>query len=79
MQSADGYTCSIATSALIGEDGSDDESKQYACVALIGNYSGSWQVIASQTTRNPYYGMSVEQTPEEDESVIVPANPADGN
>lgn len=79
MQSADGYTCSIATSALIGEDGSDDESKQYACVALIGNYSGSWQVIASQTTRNPYYGMSVEQTPEGDESVIVPANPADGN
>lgn len=79
MQSADGYTCSIATSALIDEDGSDTEDKKYACVALIGNYSGSWQVIASQTTRNPYYGMSVEQTPEGDESVIVPANPADGN
>lgn len=79
MQSSDGYTCSIATKVLIGEDGSDQEEKQYVCVALIGNYSGSYQVIASQTAKNPYYGMSIVQNPDGSETVIEPDNTGNGN
>lgn len=72
IRSDGGYTCSLATTALIS-DNSDDAARQYVGVAVIGRYGDEWRTVASQVVKNPYYGMHIQQDETEDtEHPILP-------
>lgn len=76
MQSENGTTCDVETVALVNEAaGQVDESKHYVVVLLAGLYDGNWQVLSSQVVRNPYYGMSIWQEPNEGENGGVVIHP----
>lgn len=79
LTSEDGKTMSIATTKLIDDD-SDDDSRKYIGVALIGRYDGSYQVITSKVVKNPYYGMKIqEEKNDEDGSTTIKPQEDDSN